>query len=47
MRYNIIESGSSGNAILVEGFFLLDCGLSYKKLKKYMKDIKLIFVSHT
>ena len=46
MKYNIIGSSSDGNAILVEDVLLLDCGVSYKKLKKYLKDVKLIFISH-
>lgn len=46
MKYNIIGSSSDGNAILVEDILLLDCGVSYKKIKKYLKDVKLIFISH-
>ena len=47
MTYEIISSTSKGNAIVVEKFLLLDCGISYKKLEKYLKDIKLIFISHS
>ena len=46
MKYNIIGSSSKGNAIIVEDKILLDCGVSYTKLKAYLKNIKLIFVSH-
>ena len=46
MKYEIIGSSSQGNAIVVEDFLLLDCGVSYKKLKPYLKNIKLIFISH-
>ena len=46
MKYNIIGSSSKGNAIIVEDKILLDCGVSYTKLKAYLKDIKLIFISH-
>lgn len=46
MKYNIIGSSSKGNAIVVEDKILLDCGVSYTKLKSYLKDIKLIFISH-
>lgn len=46
MKYNIIGSSSKGNAIIVEDKILLDCGISYTKLKSYLKDIKLIFISH-
>ena len=46
MKYNIIGSSSKGNAIVVEDNLLLDCGVTYIKLKPYLKDIKLIFISH-
>lgn len=46
MRYDIIGSSSKGNAIVVEDMLLLDCGVSYSKLKPYLKKIKLIFISH-
>ena len=46
MNYKIIETGSSGNATIIENEILLDCGVSFSKLKKYYKDLKLIFISH-
>ena len=46
MRYDIIGSSSKGNAIVIEDVLLLDCGVSYAKLKPFLKKIKLIFVSH-
>lgn len=46
MNYEIISSSSKGNCIIVEKFLMLDCGLSYSKIKQYLKDIKLIFISH-
>ena len=46
MRYDIIGSSSKGNSIVVEDILLLDCGVSYAKLKKYLSKIKLIFISH-
>lgn len=46
MKYNIIGSSSKGNAIIIEDKILLDCGVSYTKLKQYLKEIKLIFISH-
>lgn len=47
MNYEIINSGSDGNAIIVNDFFMLDCGVSYRKIKPYLKKTKLIFISHT
>ena len=44
--YLKIGSGSKGNAILVQTKLLLDCGVSYVKLARYLRYIKVIFVSH-
>lgn len=46
MTYEIISSGSKGNAIIINDYLLLDCGLQYKKIKEYLKNIKVIFISH-
>jgi len=46
MKYEIIGSSSKGNAIVVEDILLLDCGVSYAKIKPYLKKVKIIFISH-
>lgn len=46
MRYNIIGSSSNGNCILIEDILMLDCGISYSKIKDYLSKVKLIFISH-
>lgn len=46
MRYNIINSGSDGNAIIINDEILLDCGVPFKKLEPYYKKLKLVFISH-
>lgn len=46
MKYEIIGSSSKGNSIVVEDILLLDCGVTYKKIKPYLNKIKLIFISH-
>lgn len=46
MKYEVIESGSSGNCIIINGNFMIDCGVSYKRIKSILKNIKLIFISH-
>ena len=46
MSYEIISTGSKGNCIVVNNNILLDIGVPYKKIKSYLKDIKLIFISH-
>ena len=47
MNYEIIGSSSKGNCIVVEDALMLDCGVSYSKIKKYLPKIKLIFISHS
>ncbi|MFI3254409.1 MAG: MBL fold metallo-hydrolase [Eubacteriales bacterium] len=46
MTYNIISSGSEGNAVLLSCGILIDCGVSFKKLKDIASHIKLIFLTH-
>ena len=46
IEYKIISTGSKGNAILLDNGILLDCGVPFKDIKPYIKDIKLIFLSH-
>lgn len=46
MNYEIINSGSDGNAILLENSILLDCGVTYKKIEPYLKKVKVIFLTH-
>ena len=46
MTYEIISSGSDGNAILLENNILLDCGIAYKKIEPYLKKVKVIFLTH-
>lgn len=47
MIYNIIASGSDGNAVLMnDNTFLIDIGVSYKEIEPYAKDIKFVFITH-
>lgn len=46
MNYKIINSGSDGNATILEDIILLDCGVSYKKLKPYVDKLKLVLLTH-
>lgn len=46
MTYKIIESGSSGNAVIYHEAILVDVGVSYKKLVPYIKDIQLVLMTH-
>lgn len=46
MHYNIIATGSTGNAVVVNDCILVDCGVSFKSLNKVYKDIKLVLLTH-
>jgi len=46
MIINIINSGSDGNAIIYYDDILVDCGLPFKKIEPYLKNIKYILLTH-
>ena len=46
IKYEIIGSGSEGNALLINGELLIDCGVPYNKLTPYIKDLKFVLVTH-
>lgn len=46
MTYNIIASGSSGNATVIDNQILIDCGVSFNKLAPYYKKLKLVLLTH-
>lgn len=46
MDFEIISTGSKGNAVLMGGNILVDCGVSYKALKRYVRQIKLVLLTH-
>lgn len=46
MDYKIIGTGSKGNALLLDGWMLVDCGLPYKAIEKYAAGILLVLLTH-
>lgn len=46
MNYSIIQTGSSGNATVIEDIILIDCGISFKKIEPYYKKLKLVLLTH-
>lgn len=46
MTYKIINTGSDGNAILLNEIMLIDCGVSFKKIKNYYKKLQVILLTH-
>jgi phosphoribosyl 1,2-cyclic phosphodiesterase len=46
MTCNVIATGSSGNAVLLNRSVLIDCGVPFKLLKPYIRDLKLVLLTH-
>ena len=46
VRYNIISSGSQGNAVILNDAVLIDCGVPYKQLAPYVPKLKLVLLTH-
>lgn len=44
--YTIISTGSCGNAVIINKSILIDCGVSFKALLPYYKDIKIVLLTH-
>lgn len=42
----ISTGGKAGNAVLLNGHYLFDCGVPYGRLKKHLKKIKMVFLTH-
>lgn len=46
MTYDIISTGSKGNAVVIDGTILIDAGVSYKALKKFVGGLKAVLLTH-
>ncbi len=46
MHYKIIATGSKGNAVVLNDYILVDCGVPFKKLKDNYRDIKIVLLTH-
>ena len=48
MIYDILATGSSGNAVVINGEILIDCGIPMKKLREigYIKGLRLVLLTH-
>lgn len=45
MNYNIISTGSKGNAVIINNI-LVDCGVPYKSIADYIKHFNLVLLTH-
>ena len=46
MDYTVISTGSKGNCVIIGGKVMVDCGVSWKAIKPYVKDLQLVLLSH-
>lgn len=46
IRYDIIATGSDGNATVIEDKILIDCGVPFGKLKRHAPALKLVLLTH-
>lgn len=44
--YQIISTGSKGNAVVVGGSVLIDCGVAFKAVEPFMNDLRLVLLTH-
>lgn len=48
MKYDILATGSSGNAVVINGEIMIDIGIPFKRLRDsgYIKSLKLALLTH-
>ena len=46
IAFHVIATGSTGNAVVLNDFILIDCGVSYKALEPYVQKLKLVLLTH-
>ena len=46
IHYNIISTGSKGNAVIIGGIILIDCGVPFSALRSVYRDIKIVLLTH-
>lgn len=46
IEYDIVSTGSKGNAIVINSGILIDCGVPFKKLRDCYKGLRLVLLTH-
>lgn len=46
MTFDVIATGSQGNAVTLGGEILIDCGVPYKKIAHIVPTLKLVLLTH-
>lgn len=46
MTYNIISTGSRGNAVVINDIILIDCGVPYKAVSEAVGNLRIVLLTH-
>lgn len=46
MEYEILASCSAGNCTIIKDIIAIDMGVSFKKLEKHYKKLKIVLLTH-
>lgn len=46
VNYNILSTGSKGNAVIIHDRILVDCGVPYRMIQPYIGQLKLVLLTH-
>lgn len=46
MKYEVLHTGSDGNATVINGKILIDIGVPYKTIEPYARSLKLVLLTH-
>lgn len=46
MTYEIISTGSKGNAVIINGSILIDCGAPFRALSTHARALNLVLLTH-
>ena len=45
--YNVIKTGSKGNCVIYHKSIMVDCGVPFKEVKPFIKDLEIILLTHS
>lgn len=46
IEYNVLSTGSSGNAVILNRAVLIDCGVPYRAVEPYLEGLRLVLLTH-
>ena len=46
IEYQVLSTGSAGNAVIINKAVLIDCGVPYKAVEPMIRDIRLVLLTH-